>query len=364
MISQTALLKGAYNGHDDIVAILIEKYYADVSHQDKDGWSALHNACSRNHAGIASLLLDHHADIDILSKMGHTPLSKILLAVADIENAMADIPHSVNASAKGNVPMVTFLLENNANPLIKNKFEETAYDAAAASAYPYICELLEHAEIDWWSGRRRNTNGAIVDVSHITRNTEYDPLLFHVTIPIVLHENQRAMSTFIGLTKPEFSSSTLLRQEEPWTTYPDNEPTRKQLVQLPPLEYSSDSNTQSTWFWMSDWQIDYSHPLVDGATGWQYSKAFDTPDHEWSPRQPMSGTNWVRRRRWFRLMKKRVDIDGGMPTEAITVNYLARAESIFGAINDDDDPEEFDREWRMRIYSQGIRTLIDGIKGK
>lgn len=73
---QTALLKAAYNGYVDIVAVLVEKHDADVSHQDKDGWSALHNACSCNHPGIASLLLDHYTNIDIVSKMGHTPLSK------------------------------------------------------------------------------------------------------------------------------------------------------------------------------------------------------------------------------------------------------------------------------------------------
>jgi ankyrin repeat protein len=70
-------LKAAYNGHTDIVEMLIEKHDADVSHQDKDGWSALHNACSSSQPSIASTLLDHYADINIISKMGHTPLSKL-----------------------------------------------------------------------------------------------------------------------------------------------------------------------------------------------------------------------------------------------------------------------------------------------
>lgn len=260
--------------------------------------------------------------------------------------------------------MVKFLLENDANPLIKNKFGETAYDAAAASAYPYICELLENAEKEWWSGTRRNTNGAIINVSHITRDTEYDPLSFHVTIPVVLHENQRALSSFIGLAKPEFSASALLRQESPWTTYPDNEPTRKQLIQLPPLQHYSGNANESAWFWMSDWHVDQWHPLADSTSGWQYSKSFDTPEEQWSPRQPSSGTNWVRRRRWFRVMKKQVDLEGAVPPDTVAIDYLARAESIFGTINNDDDPERFDTEWRIRIYSQGIRTLIDGVKGK
>jgi hypothetical protein len=63
-------------------------------------------------------------------------------------------------------------------------------------------------------------------------------------------------------------------------------------------------------------------------------------------------------------MKKQVDLEGAVPPDTVAIDYLARAESIFGTINNDDDPERFDTEWRIRIYSQGIRTLIDGVKGK
>jgi hypothetical protein len=40
-----------------------------------------------------------------------------------------------------------------------------------------------------------------------------------------------------------------------------------------------------------------------------------------------------------------------------------RAESIFGAL-EEEDTADLDREWRIRIYNQGLRTLIDGIKCK
>jgi hypothetical protein len=260
--------------------------------------------------------------------------------------------------------MVKFLLENDANPLMRNKFGETAYDAAAASAYPYVCELLEDAEKDWWTGRHRSTNGAIIDVSEITGNAEYEPLKFHVTIPIMLYENQRAFSSFIGLTKPDFSASALLRHESPWTSYPGNEPIHKQFVQLPPLSYNPGGLNQSAWFWLSDWHVDQSHPLVDAINGWQYSKSFDTPDEQWLRHQPASGTNWVRRRRWFRVMKKRVDVEGAMQPETVENDYLMTAESIFGTTNNENDAENFSREWRIHIYNQAIRTLIDGVKGK
>lgn len=337
---ETPLLKAAYHGHKDIVCFLIEDHDAVISHQDNDGWTALHNACSQDHLDIASYLLDQHLNIDTISKLGHTPL--------------------INAAAKGNIAIVKYLLENDANPLIKNTFGETAFDAAAASAYPYICEILEQFEKAWWTGTRRKTNGAVADVLHITENQDYDPLSFHITIPVIIHENQRAISNFTlaGLVKPTFSHSALKKDELLWSTYPDNEPTRKQLVQLPPIQQNTN---QSAWFWMSDWHIDRLHPLVDKSMGWQYSKSFDALDEHWSPTRPKSGVSWVRRRRWFRVMKKQIKIEGEIPTDAVLQDYYMRAESIFGAL-EEENTADLDREWRIRIYNQGLRTLIDGIK--
>ena len=43
---QTALHKAALNGHISIVQYLLPEL-ADVQAQDADGWTALHNACSK-----------------------------------------------------------------------------------------------------------------------------------------------------------------------------------------------------------------------------------------------------------------------------------------------------------------------------
>jgi ankyrin repeat protein len=42
---QTALHKAALNGHFRVVKYLLDK--ADVHARDADGWTALHNACSK-----------------------------------------------------------------------------------------------------------------------------------------------------------------------------------------------------------------------------------------------------------------------------------------------------------------------------
>lgn len=80
-------------------------------------------------------------------------------------------------------------------------------------------------------------------------------------------------------------------------------------------------------------------PEVDVETGWQYAQSFDDPDDQWTPEPParlerllagggavaalsasgsggssrsrpgsISAQSWVRRRRWVRVMRRRLDI--------------------------------------------------------
>ncbi len=91
----------------------------------------------------------------------------------------------------------------------------------------------------------------------------------------------------------------------------------------------------------SDWTLDVTHPAVDAEEGWQYAKSFDDPDDKWTAEMPLQlervlssnglvaagfgGSSirsnslsshpqsrvqhsWVRRRRWVRIMRRRLDI--------------------------------------------------------
>jgi len=90
----------------------------------------------------------------------------------------------------------------------------------------------------------------------------------------------------------------------------------------------------------SDWTLDVTQPNADADDGWQYAASFDSPDEEWVADQPpqlerlMTGAgavavglsgqgpsrpsgsrstsvaaqSWVRRRRWVRVMRRRLDI--------------------------------------------------------
>lgn len=58
---QTALHIACYEGHIDIVRILIRKM-ANLNVQDKNGWSPLHSAASVGHLEICELLIIEGAD--------------------------------------------------------------------------------------------------------------------------------------------------------------------------------------------------------------------------------------------------------------------------------------------------------------
>lgn len=93
---------------------------------------------------------------------------------------------------------------------------------------------------------------------------------------------------------------------------------------------SSSSQTEPAWFWLSDWIIDTTDLSSSITDGWSYSTSFDAPPEEWNsePSNELllalenNGTGssllvgggrggagkFVRRRRWVRIMRRRLDI--------------------------------------------------------
>ncbi|KAI7908065.1 uncharacterized protein BX663DRAFT_482298 [Cokeromyces recurvatus] len=294
---ETALLKAAYHGHYHVIEYLLD-HHANINQKDKDGWTALHNACSKGYFRIVRLLVERKAKVDV----------------------------KINAASKGHMSIVEYLLdEGHANPLIKNKFGEAAYDVSAAAGESYICEMLEKAGRKWW--HLKHTEGMLNPKNKRASmfGAIYDLLEYHVTVIVTLHENQRCSSSLLsGLSRPYFSENYLKKEEiqtrGPWSLHPSGIPSSKELVTLPRLfnsntnPYYHDTNQQqltSDWFWLTDWQIDYSDPRVDPTSGWQYAKSFSDTDDRWTPVAPTSGYNWVRRRRWVRVMKRRMDLTKG-----------------------------------------------------
>ncbi|KAL0086430.1 hypothetical protein J3Q64DRAFT_1493803 [Phycomyces blakesleeanus] len=269
----------------------------------------------------------------------------------------------INAASKGYMSIVEYLLdEAHANPLLKNNFGEAAYDVSAAAGESYICEMLERAGQSAW--RMEASRG---DTSFAAN---YDLLEFHVTVMVVLHENQRATS-LLGISRPQFSAQALTKYDTrgPWSLYGSGTPCSKNDVSLPKTSQSG----MQKWFWLTDWQIDYSDPRIDPTSGWQYARSFDENGDGWTPVAPTAGFSWVRRRRWVRVMKRRMDLTNGAPPTDGTLDndYLYQAEEIVQTAKSD-TPEVPDTvastisrlTHEVRSYEEAVQLLLAGIKSK
>lgn len=211
----------------------------------------------------------------------------------------------------------------------------------------------------------------------------YDLLEFHVSVIVILHENQRSAS-LLGLSRPQFSENYLTKNDHrgPWSLHPTGEPKTKEMVSLP--ETSTNNHRISTlthWFWLTDWQIDYSDPRVDPTSGWQYARSFEDEDALWTPVAPTSGYHWVRRRRWVRVMKRRMDLTKGIHRGEISetipeedeepgsTDYLLLAETIVQSLHTDlpeSDEMEIQKLLKENIekYQDAVQVLYNGMRGK
>ncbi|KAL1740698.1 hypothetical protein HDZ31DRAFT_85291 [Schizophyllum fasciatum] len=319
---ETALHKAALNGHMSVIQYLVPDK-ADVQAQDADGWTALHNACSKGYLDIVRWLcesagatepVDGKPGVDIKSKGGWTPL--------------------MNAASKGHLPVVQYLLrKRNADPLVRNNWGETAFDVAAAVFEVWICEVLEEAEAERWQ----------------STSAPYDPLAVHTTVPVLLYEHQRLdtrLKTLATNGRPKFTASGLgrngrpapfvLRLPKPDAQGTPTVPAWRSDVQLPlrdepfklprpgQAERPALDGAERSHFWLSDWTLDVTHPRVDAVEGWQYARLSPQLERVMSgiaaglaspqrSRSSSSSSNpspqsWVRRRRWVRVMRRRLDI--------------------------------------------------------
>jgi ankyrin repeat protein len=103
---ESPLMMAALKGHLDIARRLIARG-ADVN---KTGWTPLHYAATNGHLDIIRLLLENHAYIDAESPNGTTPL--------------------MMASQYGTPAAVKLLLEEGADPTLKNQLGLSAIDFA------------------------------------------------------------------------------------------------------------------------------------------------------------------------------------------------------------------------------------------
>lgn len=389
---ETAVHKAAMAGKLPALTFLISSG-ASADCVDGDGWTPLHNACSRGFLDIAKMLIET-ANAPVDSKAGRggwTPL--------------------MNAASNGHLPLVRYLtVKQQVDPFIRNSAGETAYDVAAATFEIFICDLLQRYESERWATLQLARTSGNDDHNGTSTQLSYNPLVLHTTIAIVLYENQRLDTRLSTLTlrggKPRWSGTQAGRPDKPDRRAPGTMPpgplslsrTRHlpmsrddvrlplrtnpyrlripnrgtqmaaarrargetvghdDLASTPTPESVIDQrhgiatpdNGESSHFWLSDWQTDFTHPQVDADQGWQYAPSFDVPEERWVAEIPpplarlldgrglgqsvhravnsvMLSANgaapvveaeaissgWVRRRRWVRVMRRRLDVEFG-----------------------------------------------------
>jgi ankyrin repeat protein len=109
--ARTPLLVAAMKGSLEVVIWLLSKG-AKISHQDRNGMTALHFAVQEKHREVAGYLLEHGAAVDVKDIHGNTPLWRAAF------------------QARKEYEFVSLLVAHGANPHLKNLAQRSPMDFA------------------------------------------------------------------------------------------------------------------------------------------------------------------------------------------------------------------------------------------
>ncbi|KAF8314700.1 hypothetical protein DL93DRAFT_2097093 [Clavulina sp. PMI_390] len=343
----TALHNACSKGYLDVVRYLCEEcgacdyvHSADgetltpgVDLKSKGGWTPLMNAASKGHLPVVRYLLaKRSANPLVRNNWGETAFD---IAAAVFEVYICEVLQQAE--------LETWRKSNSTVP----------YNVLAVhTSVPVI--LYEHQRLD---SRLKTlaTNGGRPKFSayHLGREGRRAPF------ELVLwggESNAPAPSTPTSSSSAGSSNEVKKQHVAAW----------KSTVQLPSLEESfilplpsasadsAPTGAERSHFWMSDWTLDVTDPRVDITGGWQYARVLDDPEDRWTAEQPaqlerfLAGSGLVhgmtsstpsgsvqrsssssllgprgkgkgkapantqlsfaRRRRWVRVMRRRLDI--------------------------------------------------------
>ena len=408
---ETPLHKAAMAGKLSVTSLLLS-HGADANARDTDGWTALHNACSRGYLDLVRLLIDRgNAQIDIqggrgawtplmnAASKGHLPVVRHLTAKyhADpfVRNAAGETAFDVAASTF-EVYICEVLERYEAERWNASKFAVAApvgsgqivpgrgpYEPLALhTTVPVI--LHENQRLDTrlqtlamnggkprWSSssaarahkpdkrspssmppgplapsRTRHTPMRQEDVGLPSRSAPYKlRLRSRIGSAAAARRRAAALAAQRGSHPQSNNEDDLASTPTPESVLQARRGGRGGSAAAP-----SSFDEESSHFWLCEWQLDTTHPLVDVEFGWQYAQSFDALDDKWSSQPPpplerllegrglsasvtraltggaglasasadqeASSTGWVRRRRWIRVLRRRLDIEFGDDLEA------------------------------------------------
>ena len=156
---QQCLISAVIHGNINNVKKYLNDGSVNVNGTDRDGWTALHYACSKGYGDIAELLLDHGADIDARSYYNdttplhfaclydHASTTKLLLDRGCAVNSVRyDGETALHTACRlGSMECVKELLAHGADTTVKDNNGKTPLDVAKRSKNQSIIDLvMEH----------------------------------------------------------------------------------------------------------------------------------------------------------------------------------------------------------------------------
>ncbi len=159
---ETALHRTSYQGMLKVVEELIEKG-ANANKQDKDGHTALIQACINEHTHVALALLEREdINVDLVNKYGHTALQwasfkgmlevveKLIEKGADVNKQNKDgYTALIMACDRGMLVVVEKLIEKGADVNVQDAYGNTALLAACRKEHTDVAlALLSHEDIN------------------------------------------------------------------------------------------------------------------------------------------------------------------------------------------------------------------------
>ncbi|KAL8286312.1 hypothetical protein RQP46_004800 [Phenoliferia psychrophenolica] len=345
----TALHNAASKGYLDIVKWLIEDAGASVDTRSKHGYSALMNAASRGHLPIVLFLTTKHkADPLLRNAFGETASD---LAAAVFEVTICSVLATYEAalwssSDPDGAPRPAY------NPLFLHSTIPVVLHENQRLARPTLKKLsslgtLAVGQPPRWSSKALSRNDRrtaftmpTVPGTKVDETSNRPVFRSEVGLPVVGREGELILPPLREVRsagrpgRGGLSAVAEGKRPSSGSRRSSNATTALTAVLGSSVASSSSSapapsNTtfsapegEPAWFWLSDWTVDLTDQSSSPADGWSYASSFDAPADEWSSEPPLElrrileggggiglgGQKWVRRRRWVRVMKRRLDV--------------------------------------------------------
>ena len=253
---------------DDQLGILLKKYPKWINIKDKNGYTPLYNACSKENIELAKLLIEHGADVNSKSKYEDTPLynacyhnytevAKLLIehgADVNFKNRDGYTP-LYWACVKDDTEVAKLLLEHGADVNIKQKkYGETPLNVACIKDNIDIVKLLLEYGADV---NNKNKNGETPLLWSCKNNkTELVKLLIEYGVDVNIKDKDEWTPLYWVCYRDNIELAKLLLElgadhnikddgrETPlyWACYHNNTELAKLL-----LEHGADVNSESKY---------------------------------------------------------------------------------------------------------------------